>query len=101
MRYHVQAIDGKLCQVRDLIVDEFAWMVRFLVVEAAGGFHGRKVMLSPTAVKAVLPEDEKLSANVSTRTILESPRYDPTMPVNIEYGPRQSDFYGRPTDMVA
>ena len=55
MRSRAREIDGKLCQVRDIIVDDLAWAVRYLVVDAPGGHRRRTTMISPFRIREIFP----------------------------------------------
>ncbi len=48
-------IDGKLSQVRDIIVDDIAWAVRYLVVDALSGPRRRTGMISPFRIREIIP----------------------------------------------
>jgi hypothetical protein len=55
---HAREIDGKLCHVRDIIVDDLAWAVRYLVVDASGGRRRRTAMISPFRILEIIPAKE-------------------------------------------
>lgn len=48
-------IDGTLSQVRDIIVDDIAWEVRYLEVDALRGRRRRTSMISPYRIREILP----------------------------------------------
>jgi hypothetical protein len=55
MHSRAREIDGKLCQVKDIIVDDLAWAVRYLVVEASNGFRRRTAMIPPFRIREIIP----------------------------------------------
>jgi hypothetical protein len=50
-RSRAREIDGKLCQMRDIIEDDLAWAVRYLLVDAPGGHRRRTAMISPFRIR--------------------------------------------------
>lgn len=51
--YYVQARDGRVGHVDDFLVDDEAWVIRFLVVNTRPWLSGRKVLLTPAWVDKV------------------------------------------------
>jgi hypothetical protein len=47
--------DGTLCHVRDILVDDLVWAVRYLVVDASSGFRRRTAMISPFRIREIIP----------------------------------------------
>jgi len=45
--YAVQAEDGEIGHVKDVLVDDKAWAIRYLVVDTQDWWSGRKVLVSP------------------------------------------------------
>ena len=74
--YAVQTSDGVIGQVTDFLVDEYGWMIRYLVVETGQGFSGHEVVISPKDVAAISYEEAKVFVNLSKKTILSSPDHE-------------------------
>lgn len=94
--YHIDATDGEIGHVEDFIVDDETWTIRYVVVDTRNWLPGAKVLLSPVWVQSVSWPDRKVSVVVTTQEVKDSPKYDPSTPVNREYEVRLYDFYGRP-----
>ena len=95
--YRIQAIDGDMGHVEDFIVDDQSWTIRYVVVDTRNWLPGgRKVLISPAWIKSIDWPQSKMTIDLSTEQIKESPEYDPYAPVNREYEARLYDFYGRP-----
>ena len=48
--YRIQAIDGHIGGVHDLLFDDQRWTVRYLVVDLGSWLPGRKVLISPNPI---------------------------------------------------
>jgi len=94
--YHIAAADGEIGHVEDFIVDDDTWTIRYVVVDTRNWLPGEKVLLSPEWVESVNWMDRKVGVLVTTQEVKDSPKYDPSAPVNREYEVRLYDFYGRP-----
>lgn len=96
LNYHIHASDGDVGHVKDFILDDFMWTLRYLVVDPRSWLPGRKVLITPLWVELVEWFDQKVQVNLTVEEIKNSPPYDPSAPVNREYEERLYDFYGRP-----
>jgi sporulation protein YlmC with PRC-barrel domain len=47
MGYAVQAEDGEIGHVKDILVDDKAWAIRYLVIDTEKWWAGKKVLVSP------------------------------------------------------
>ncbi len=54
-RFTIAATDGNLGSVGDVYFDDRSWSVRYLVVNAGSWFPGRRVLVSPNAVRTSDP----------------------------------------------
>ena len=94
--YHVQARDGEIGHLEDLIVDDDVWLIRYLVIDTRNWLPGKKVLISPTWLDEVSWLERKLYVDHLRQEIRESPEYDAAAPVNREYEEKLYDYYGRP-----
>ena len=83
--YHIQARDGETGHLEDLIVDDESWFIRYLVIDTRNWLPGRKVLVAPAWAEQVDWVARKIHLDLSRETIRNSPKYDPSMPVNREY----------------
>ncbi|HVV71280.1 MAG TPA: PRC-barrel domain-containing protein, partial [Verrucomicrobiae bacterium] len=65
------AQDGELGHVRDLYFDEHTWTVRYLVADTGKWLPGRKVLISPFAVKGLHFAAHKIIEVSLTRAQIE------------------------------
>lgn len=94
--YHIEANDGEIGHVEDIIVEADDWVIRYLVVNTGKWLPGRKVLISPTWTQKINWSEKNLISNLSREDIEHSPEFDPTEPVNREYETQLYDYYGRP-----
>ncbi len=94
--YDIQATDGEIGHVDDFIVDDEAWTLRYLVVDTVNVLPGKKVLISPTWVRAVAWPERDVYLDLDQQTVKDSPEFDPTAPVNRAYEMRLYDYHGRP-----
>jgi len=95
--YRLQARDGEIGHVKDFIVDDRAWNIRYMVVDTRNWLPGsRKVLISPDWITSIDWLERKVAVDLNVKEIKESPEYDPSAPVNREYEARLYNFYGQP-----
>lgn len=95
--YHIQASDKEIGHIEDFIVDQEAWIIRYLVVDTKNWIPGsKKVLIAPQWVDRVNWKRSNVLVGMTSSQIENSPEFDPTLPVNREYETTIYDFYGRP-----
>jgi hypothetical protein len=94
--YTVAGQDDACGTVKDFLVDDEYWVVRYLVLDTGNWLPGRKVILAPAWVKDVTWADRKVIVDLSQEQIKGSPEFNPDEPVNRQYEVRLYDYYGRP-----
>lgn len=95
--YDIEANDGTLGHVEDLIVSDDDWIARYLVVDTRNWLSGKKVLLPPNwKVQDINWSDRTVSIDLSREKIKQAPEYDPQLPIGREYEIKLHDYYGRP-----
>ncbi len=94
--YHIEATDGSIGHVDDLIADDESWVIRYLVVDTKNWLPGRKVLVSPVWTHDIEWRLHSVTVGHTKEEIENSPPFDPSAPVNREYEARLYDYYGRP-----
>jgi hypothetical protein len=94
--YRIQARDGEIGHVEDLVVDDETWAIRYLVVDTRNWLPGRMVLVAPAWAQQVNWIERKVHVDLGRETIEKSPEFDPSAPVNREYEVQLYDYYGRP-----
>lgn len=94
--YALGATDGELGTVKDLYFDDQRWAIRYLVVEAGGWLSGRKVLISPSAVRSVDWDNDKIDVGLTQQQVKDSPSIDTDKPVSRQHEMSYYDYYGYP-----
>jgi hypothetical protein len=94
--YHIHAADGDVGHLEDLIADDEAWLVRYLVVDTGDWLPGRKVLLAPALVQSIDWVNRMIYVDVERDSVEQCPEYDPEAPVDREYEVQLYEHYGRP-----
>lgn len=92
--YHVQATDGEVGHVEDLIADDEDWAIRYLVVDTRNWLPGRKVLVSPGWLRKLVWSDRLAVVDLTREQIEESPRYEPQEPIYRGYEAELHEEYG-------
>jgi hypothetical protein len=96
--YHIQARDGEIGHLEDLLVDEVSWNFCYLVVDTRNWLPGRHALVAPAWVNSVDWAQGTVSVNLTTDAIKNSPEYDPGAPVSPDYERDLRQHYGLPIE---
>jgi hypothetical protein len=94
--YHIQALDGEIGHIDDLIADDDDWHIRYLVIDTRIWLFGKQVLVSPAWADTISWVERKIRMDIPRETIKNSPDYNPSAPVNRAYEVQLYDYYGRP-----
>lgn len=90
--YHIDAADGEIGHVEDVLVDE-NWSVRYLVVNTRNWWFGHSVLIAPQWIDHLAWASATVSVDLSRETIRQAPEYDPSRPPDAEFGQQLADYY--------
>lgn len=99
--YHLEGSDGGLGHIKDCIVDDETWQVRYLVVNTSNWWLGKDVLIAPHWATRIDWEAQKVHVNLTRKKIKDCPAWDPRTAVNRGYEKRLYDYYGRPTEWAS
>ncbi len=94
--YHIQATDGGIGHVEDFIVDDEAWMIRYLVADTRNWLPGRHVLIATPSVHLIDWETRRVTVTHTREKIQHAPEFDRSIPVTRELEERFCDHYGLP-----
>lgn len=94
--YRIQARDGEMGHLEDLIAEDQTWKIRYLVIDTGKWLRGKQVLVAPDWIEELDWAGQKAVVCVTRETVESSPPYDPAKPINREYEERLYDYYGRP-----
>jgi hypothetical protein len=83
--YHIEATDGAIGHVKDFLVDDETWEVRYMVVATANWWPGKSVLISPAWATRISWLDRKVYVGMTREAIRTSPEWNPTQQVAAAY----------------
>ena len=92
--YAIEASDGRVGTVTDLLFDNSSWNIRWIVVDTGTWLTARKVLLHPSAVTRPDYERQELSVALSRHQIEASPSIHQDQPVSQQAENSLYDYYG-------
>ena len=93
--YTKHAIDGKIGDVEDFIVDDTSWKLDFLIVDTGHWFPGKKALILPELVKEIKWDNSEVIINVSETDVKNSPEYDQGEVISESYAAKLQNYYGK------
>ncbi len=67
--YRVHAVDGEIGHIENLMLDDADWSVRYFIVDTRNWWFGKRVLISPLAVKRIDWFDRHVELNVSRELV--------------------------------
>jgi PRC-barrel domain protein len=95
--YTIQARDRRFGKVREFIVDDETWAIRYLVVDADDLWLGKRVLLPPPWIAEVSWTESTIYVDLDSAVIHNAPEYTGELPINRAYEETLYAYYGRPT----
>ena len=92
--YAIGATDGVIGEVTDFLLDDEAWVVRYLVVYTGTWLSNRRVLISPIAIGEPAWGDRVLRVPMSREQVRNSPDVNTDKPVSRQYELGYFDYYG-------
>ncbi|MDQ6845376.1 MAG: PRC-barrel domain containing protein [Bacteroidota bacterium] len=96
--YSIHAVDGKIGDVEDFIIEDTSWKIAFMVIDTGHWFPGKKVIISPKLIKNIEWDTSEVMVNVTEETVKNSPEYEPGEAISESYEANLQNYYG---DIVA
>jgi len=84
MSYHIEATDGDIGHVQDLLVDEETWAIRYMIVNTSNWWLGHQVLIAPQWILNVSWHDATVSVNLTQQAVRDAPPYDSTAALDRE-----------------
>ncbi len=94
--YTLKARDGDIGHCRDFLFDDRDWVIRYMVADTGGWLRGRKVLISPLALREPDWETRHFPVQLSRREVENSPPLDEHAPVSREYEIDYHRFFALP-----
>jgi hypothetical protein len=94
--YNIQATDGQVGRLANMLLDDDVWVLRYLVVDTHDWLPGKRVLVATDWIDQVDWTHAAIHLDVTKEMVKGSPKYDPTAPVTREYEANLYDYYARP-----
>jgi hypothetical protein len=94
--FTIGATDGDIGQVATCYFDDASFTVRHLVVDTGGWLSGRKVLISPRALRDIDWAAKRINAALTKSQVMQSPDIDTDQPVSRQQEIEYDRYYGYP-----
>jgi uncharacterized protein YrrD len=95
MNYHIEASDGGIGHVVDLLLDEDGWAIRYLVVNTSAWWFGHQVLIAPQWIHDLSWLDATVSVKLTRQAVKDAPGYDAAAPLSRDYEVNLYRHHGR------
>ena len=92
--YDIQATNGKIGHVEDLVVDDETWTVRYIEVDTRNWLPGKKVLLQMMRIDHISWVDRSVAVMLTRQAIESAPAYDPSKLITPSYEVQLFKHYG-------
>ena len=94
--FTIGATDGDMGQVATWYFDDASFTIRHLVVDTGGWLSGRKVLISPRALRDIDWDAKRIHAALTKTQVQQSPDIDADRPVSRQQESEYDRYYGYP-----
>jgi hypothetical protein len=94
--YHINTADGEIGRIKDLIIDDETWAIRYVVVDTRKWLPGGEVILAPGWFDSISWASETMHCTLAKEAVKNAPAFDPHQPINRDYEEKLFDYYGKP-----
>jgi uncharacterized protein YrrD len=94
--YTIAAVDADIGRVHDFYFDDETWTIRYIVVETGVILAGRKVLISPTALRDRAWSPLHLRVRLSWQQVETSPSVDLHKPISRQHEIEHHKHFGWP-----
>lgn len=93
--YHIKALDGDIGHLKDFLLDDQDWTVRYLEIRTGTWLPGKKVLISTPWVETIDWTEQVISVDLSRDKIESAPAYDPSRVVSRDDEVELYSHYGK------
>jgi uncharacterized protein YrrD len=93
--HHIQASDGEVGHVKDFIIDDQNWAIRYLIVDTQNWWPGKKVLISPRWIESVSWPESKVFVNVTRDRIKHAAEFTEESLITRDYETGLHQHYDR------
>ena len=92
----ILATDGEIGHVENLLIDDAAWAIRYLIVDTSNWWFGQHVLIAPFSVQSISWFDQVITVTLSRAQVKASPAWDPLAVIDQAYQQRLHSHYDWP-----
>lgn len=93
--YHIEAKDGDIGHVHDMLVDERTWAIRYIIVKTSNWFGDHQVLIVPEWIRHISWSEHMVEVDLTREQVKDAPIYDP----QVAFGRQEEEsiyrHYGR------
>lgn len=93
--YSIETADGSTGHVENLLLDDEAWRIRYLVADTRDWLPAKKVLIPLSSIAEIEWGPEKVLVDLASNDLKEAPAWDPDAPFDRDYETRVHEHYGR------
>jgi hypothetical protein len=93
---HISATDGEIGHLEDLLVDDYSWAIRYLVVNTSNWWGGHRVLVAPGWIEDVSWSEAKVSVDLTRQAIKDAPAYESAVELDRQREQAIYEHYDRP-----
>ena len=93
--YGIQARDGEIGSVTDLILEEANWAIRYFVIDTGKWLPGKHVLIAPQWIESFSWDRSTVAVDLPRQSIKQAPEYNPDTPLTREYEVSLFKHYSR------
>jgi hypothetical protein len=94
--HYINASDGDIGHVQDLLVDDHTWAIRYLIVNTSNWWGEHQVLVAPEWIESVSWPESRVSVALTRKAVKAAPRYDPAAQLDRQQEQAMYEHYGRP-----
>jgi sporulation protein YlmC with PRC-barrel domain len=94
--YQVEARDGRIGSVSDMIADDETWRIRHLAIDPGSWLNGQQTLVVPLCVSRISWANRAVAVDLTADQVRDGLRFDPAAAVNLRHEIHFYDYYGRP-----
>ena len=94
--YRIEAADGHMGEVKDLLLEESTWAIRYLVVNTGEWWSGHDVLVAVRWISSVRWMDNAVTVALTRQAVKDSPAFDPERTLDREHEAALFKHHGKP-----
>jgi hypothetical protein len=93
--YQIEALDGVIGRIDDLIIEESDWRICYVIVETRNWFSSKKVLIGTLWMDDISYVDRTIKINLAIESVKSAPPFDASKVIDQAYEVELSNYYSR------